>query len=270
MSSLVTYSLLDKYRACPRKCYLRYHEGLVPLERPTHMEDGTAVHSLLEWRYGTGETFDWSAWPDKGEMLQALMTGYTNKVYVQDLVDYEVLAVEKEFRHTLSGVEYGGKIDLLLVSKIDGRLYVCDHKYSGSVPDPLLVRGDLQTFLYATVAQAIYGIELGGVMLNYIKRPYQGKKGVLWGKHFSDPTSYNRIVWRYTEQEMEELFYELEMWTNKYFDSAKTNTWLRNTRECGKFVGYPCEYANVCYRNDKTDYEVQRPHGELSEERGKV
>lgn len=89
--------------------------------------------------------------------------------------DWEVLAVEQEFRFLLGDDLIGGKIDAIIRDRKDGRVYVVEHKTTGvdaslgsAYWDRLTI--DSQVSVYIDGA-AMLGHEIAGCIYDVIKRP---------------------------------------------------------------------------------------------------
>lgn len=89
--------------------------------------------------------------------------------------DWEILAVEQEFRFLLDGHLIGGKIDAIIRNRADGRVYVLEHKFTGSetsLGGPYWERLtlDSQVSIYIDGATML-GYDVSGCIYDVIKRP---------------------------------------------------------------------------------------------------
>lgn len=89
--------------------------------------------------------------------------------------NWEILAVEVEFRYELGGYLIGGKIDALIRDRNDGRIYVVEHKTTGldvshgsAYWEKLAI--DTQVSIYVDGA-TLLGHEIAGCVYDVIKRP---------------------------------------------------------------------------------------------------
>lgn len=201
MSELWTSSRLRVLRECLRKHHLRYVEGL-QTEQNAAMRFGTLGHSALEaWHRA------WMACAESNELrdnhsgdyrlsaalavidaapdlspfdrtkLRILVTAYHHRWGGKN---WEVLAVEQEFRYYLGNKHIGGKIDALILDRDDGRVYVVEHKFTGadaSLGAPYWERLaiDTQVSIYIDGASML-GYDIAGCIYDVIKRPQHEPK----------------------------------------------------------------------------------------------
>lgn len=174
----ITASSMNTYAQCARKYEYSYIKEKRPSKPQAALLTGTAVHLGLEswWnkqdfvqamdaikKFQTESPF-WST--DAGCIEAARVRAYVAGYYrhrsgFHDR--YDVVGVEQEFKFTLEGVEFRGKIDLLLRDR-DGRTHIVDHKTSGSrdLDDPgspfwSKLQFDTQMVLYRLAAEEIVG-----------------------------------------------------------------------------------------------------------------
>ena len=117
---LVTNSRIACYAACPRKHDLAYNKRIRPVTKPYPLRFGTLVHIGLEahwlgrsYQIALSQAVSASEDYDEWDLIKAeeLLRGYAAR---WDQSEWEVIAVEKEFRLPLFGqVELGGKLDAL-------------------------------------------------------------------------------------------------------------------------------------------------------------
>ena len=166
---MITASSLNTYTQCPRRYEYSYIKEKVPAAPQAALLVGTAVHIGIEafWNkldihtslHNVWEFFKESEFWDReaGELerfrIRAYITGYyAHRQHM--LGQYEVVAVEHEWTKVIDGMDFAGKIDLVLRDK-QGRLILVDHKTSGSSdvdnPGSTFWRGlsyDTQMILY--------------------------------------------------------------------------------------------------------------------------
>ncbi len=89
--------------------------------------------------------------------------------------DWEILAVEQEFRYLLGDHAIGGKIDAIIRNRFDSRVYVLEHKFTGSETslggtywERLTL--DSQVSIYIDGATML-GYDVSGCIYDVIKRP---------------------------------------------------------------------------------------------------
>lgn len=182
MSELYTSSRLRVLRECPRKHYYRYTLGLRTTPS-AEMRFGTVGHRALEAWYRA-----WQAGEDRLSAALAVIDEIGNafeRAKLRLLViayherwgrePWEVIAVEVEFRYVLGEHLIGGKIDALVRDLRDGRIYVVEHKFTGtetSLGGPYWERLtiDSQVSIYIDGA-AMLGFEIAGCIYDVLKRP---------------------------------------------------------------------------------------------------
>jgi PD-(D/E)XK nuclease superfamily protein len=203
---LYTSSRLRVIRECLRKHHLRYIEGLQT--PPTDvMRFGTIGHAALEaylrvWRTAPRDTEYESS--DAAEVfgiehdrvLAARLSAALTIIDTSDLSPWdriklrllviayhdrwgtepwEILAVEQEFDYWLGDKHIAGKIDAIIRNRADGRIYVLEHKFTGSetsLGGPYWERLtiDTQVSIYIDGA-AMLGYDISGCIYDVIKRP---------------------------------------------------------------------------------------------------
>jgi hypothetical protein len=153
LKELLTNSRMKSFRACPRKHFYEYVEGIKPAADDEAMAFGTLVHACLEayWKHRgvTGESsvdvalsvIPTDLDPFTVARIRPMLIAYCES---WSGVECEVLAVESEFRlplvnpltnHASRTFELSGKIDLVL-RLADGRIAIVDHKTSGESIEP--------------------------------------------------------------------------------------------------------------------------------------
>lgn len=197
MSNLITNSRLKAFRACPRLHDLRYVQGIRPLEDAEALAFGTAMHAGLEawWlAHARGAFMDAlveaqvaiaEAGLDEFQAAKAavLMAGYSIR-WSAVMVDFEVLAVEREFRAPVvsptgkraRGLKLAGKIDVIVRKRGDGTTWLVEHKTSGADLSPgstywQRLRMDSQVSLYFDGGAACKLGEIAGCIYDVIEKP---------------------------------------------------------------------------------------------------
>lgn len=203
---LATISRLRAFRACARYHHLSYNERWESTgDDAETMAYGTCGHRVLEvwWgMLGAGATADDTIAaclalidsdreiraalnPYQRASLTAVITGYHLRWW-EPSQTYEVLHVEAEFRAPLRnpmtgrpmrGWNEGGKIDVIVRDRADGRVYIIEHKFSGEDVSPgssywRRLRVDGQVSIYLDGARAL-GYEAAGAIYDVISRPGQ-------------------------------------------------------------------------------------------------
>jgi len=143
---IVTASSLNTYTTCPRKYQHSYIDERVPATTQVPLLTGTAVHlgaeafwnnkplpKAIEDVRSFQREDDWwqtEAGRLEGMRVDAYVIGYyQHRTHIRD--HYSVVAVEHEWEKVIDGIQFAGKIDLILRDK-NGRLILVDHKTSGS------------------------------------------------------------------------------------------------------------------------------------------
>ncbi len=196
---LLTNSRLKTFRACPREHQLSYVEGWKPTQIGEALRIGTLVHRGLEawWRNTDGnalpdaldavrgKAFD----PFEQVKVEEMLVGYSRR-WMDERAQYEVLAVEAEFRAPLLNPEtwaasktwqLAGKVDVIVRRRSDGRVLVVDNKTTSDEmegDDATLwakLAMDSQPSQYVIGAEAL-GYTVDELLWNVLKKPAQRQK----------------------------------------------------------------------------------------------
>ncbi len=187
MTDLYTASRLRVWRQCVRAHFYRYSLGIQTPASPA-MLFGTGTHLALEAWYRA-----WQAGEDRLgaafaaiDAIDALEVDEIDRVRMRVLVaaydarwgaeDWEILAVEVEFRYWLGDIEIGGKIDALIRERVTGKVFVVEHKTSTADTSPgapywdrLAI--DTQVSIYTDGAAFGLDYEIAGCIYDVLKRP---------------------------------------------------------------------------------------------------
>lgn len=192
MTQLYTSSRLRVLRACPRQHHYRYTLGL-QTEANDIMRFGTVGHSALEaWYRVWMDEFSSNdeRLPEALAAIAASSLSPFDKIKLSVLVtayhhrwgseDWEILAVEVEFRYMLGDHTIAGKIDAIIRNRKDGRVYVVEHKTTGSdasAGSPYWERLaiDSQVSIYIDGA-GMLGYDVAGCIYDVLKRPAHERK----------------------------------------------------------------------------------------------
>jgi hypothetical protein len=189
VSELYTASRLRVFRECARKQFYKYVLRIVTSSTPA-MHFGTDTHSALEawyraWQRGEDRLAAALAVIENLETtdvdrirLRVLVTAYDARWSAED---WEVLAVEEQFRYFLGDVEIGGKIDALIRERSTSKVYVVEHKTSTADTSPGSLYWDrlcidTQVSIYIDGAAAGLGYEIAGCVYDVLKRPLHEPK----------------------------------------------------------------------------------------------
>ncbi len=195
MSDLYTASRLRVWGQCKRAEFYRYTLGIRTPSGPA-ATFGTQLHDALEAWYcawqaagantaldiGTGDVRLEAAFAAIDELdadpldrirLRCLIAAYHAKWGGED---WEVLAVEVEFRYWLGDIEVGGKIDAIIRERATGRAFLVEHKSSTQDTSPgspywAKLALDVQISIYVDGATFGLDTEVAGCIYDVIKRP---------------------------------------------------------------------------------------------------
>lgn len=192
-SNLITNSRVTSFLTCPRLHRFQYIDGLRPVATPETLSFGTLMHKALEvfWNWHKSEATNMAATAVVMEALQGeedpfvrararvLMSAYIAR-WSGAMEEYDILSVEKEFRFDddsdLAGIEFGGKLDAVVRKRVDGTLWVLDHKTTGADLSPgstywTRLRMDSQISLYLDGAEKLYKEPVAGFIYDVIEKP---------------------------------------------------------------------------------------------------
>lgn len=187
---LHTASRLRAFRSCPRKEHYQYALGIRTPSSPAQ-EFGTAAHSALEAYFRAWKEQDEQAADDDQRVaaafdsiatvhdpvdairLRALLAAYHVKYGNED---WEIIAVEEQFRFYLGRLEFGGKIDALIRERSTGRALVLEHKTSTQDTSPGSLYWDrlaldTQISLYLDGCEFGLDVPVVGCVYDVLKRP---------------------------------------------------------------------------------------------------
>ncbi len=202
---ILTYSSIKTFRNCRRMYDLRYNRHLMPVDEDSDAQAlGGIFHGCLERWYGrdmavpaaqtTGNILDYidSACPDRTHddrqrkmwhLARAMFLGYIKKY---PLEDFEVVAVEKEFRSLIINPEtdcasrtfvMSGKVDGII--RKDERYFLIEHKTASAIDGNYIERlpMDFQIILYSDYIERFMNIRIDGILYNVV-----GKAQIKQGK----------------------------------------------------------------------------------------
>jgi len=203
VTELYTNSRLRVLRQCRRLHQLRYELGIQTPPTPESVF-GTVGHAALEaylsaWMSAPtadDASVDAMCFADRMEYLDLRLPAALAVADASELApfdrcklrlliiayherwgaeNWEILAVEQEFRYALGDHLIGGKIDAIIRDRSDGRVYVLEHKFTGSetsLGGPYWERLtlDSQVSIYIDGATML-GYDVAGCIYDVIKRP---------------------------------------------------------------------------------------------------
>lgn len=297
---IVTHTSLECFKSCRKKYDLRYKQGIVPKIKSEALEFGTAWHTMLEQyfkqieavqavgaNFGTEDEVAERSYAVADTLglsridtakLMGLTVGYIGKWYEYDIMQFDVIDVEKEFSVPIldDRATFVGKVDGLVQQKSDGKYYIVEHKTASNVDDNYVAQKDIdtQTMIYAMCLEDLMGIQIHGVIHDIaIKQKIRQKKGEseeeFCDRLFEDVTedNFKRIVVEINRDVLDEFKVERDCSVN---DLLQCDMFYKCTNNCvGKYGA--CEYLPICRAGGLVDslrdkYETRRQHEEISPE----
>lgn len=190
-------SRIKTFNRCPKEYEYKYIENLAPIRKVRPLFLGSWVHACLETHYRDGDwtighkqyVAEWNKLFDeekealsKGrgkagvplpQVVERIMKSYlwyyreeTWKTYMVE----QILEVETPLKVDGKVFIFKGRLDLIVEDTEDGSLWLVDHKTATTIPQPTSFHGmDPQLMLYPWAAKQQYGIELKGVIWNYVR-----------------------------------------------------------------------------------------------------
>jgi hypothetical protein len=182
MTQVLTKSSLSTARLCPRLYDYQYRQLYRSAVEAEALRFGTLVHHGLEQLW-SGRPVAWPGSADRWDLARArpMLAGYAAR-WDQSL--YETLAVEQAFECPLvdprTGIAsdkwvLGGKFDAVAREKATGRVFLIEHKTSGSDISPgspywTRLRLDTQISVYMEGARSL-GYDPVGVVYDVLGKP---------------------------------------------------------------------------------------------------
>ncbi len=311
MSDILTNSRLSSARACQRLDRIKYVLGYRPATDAETLRFGTLVHQMLEAWWTMPKEMRLAAAlaavpantdPFDRAKAEEMIRGYDAR-WALDADNYEVLAVEKEFRCELRNpttgrtsrlFELGGKVDAIVRDRRDGRVLVVEHKTSSFDIGPgseywRRLRMDGQVSIYFQGAGSL-GHDVSGCLYDVLGKP--GQKPLQPGKTrkvaetpgeyrvriaeaiAEDPNRYyqrGEVV--RLETETQDALFDIWQTAQQINEAKQADRAPRNPDACVRW-GRTCEFFDVCTGVASLDDPLlfkksERTHPELSAERPK-
>ena len=205
MALRLSYSAITAFRHCQQQYKYGYIDRLRPRVEAPPLELGTMLHFYLETYYKgirdavapygahtaaisamiakhepickllaqaameSGATEEAALYADMVHKANVLSDRYYTTRGEHDAGAYQVLYVEEPFEITLSeGVVIAGVIDKVTRDDL-GNISVWEHKSTKDVPPTSHRLRDLQTLIYAAVAEMLWGLKVESVTWNYLR-----------------------------------------------------------------------------------------------------
>lgn len=192
----ISWSEIKTFQRCPKQHEYKYGERLVPKTKARPLYLGSWVHSALESHYKQGNwkighslyLQDYNRLFEEERVALETKRGKRGRplpeIVAQIIRSYlwyyrhenlKVIAVEQAFE-VPTPLKINGKVQTLqgiidlIVEDEEGRLWVIDHKTAGTIPDASSFHAmDPQLMLYPWAARIAWGMDVAGVIYNYVK-----------------------------------------------------------------------------------------------------
>jgi PD-(D/E)XK nuclease superfamily len=188
---VINQSQLKSWRRCQKEWEYRYKLSLVPKEKARPLFLGSWVHACLETHYRDG---DWKIGFNqyltqynalfqeerdaldrgRGKTVRERLPSIVKRIMRSYLWYYrndgmKAKKIEETFAVKLNNITVKGRIDVVWEDE-DGNLWMVDHKTASSIPPATAFHAmDPQLQLYPWAAKKAWGLELAGVIWNYVK-----------------------------------------------------------------------------------------------------
>lgn len=187
-------SRIKTFQRCPKQYEYKYIDLLQSKKKSRPLFMGSWVHACLEtfyaqgdWKIGHQQYVDeWDKLFDEEktelsakyrgtplpQVVERIMRSYF-WYYRQDgwkpyMVE-QILEVETPLKYDGKYFVFKGRLDLIIEDE-DGKLWLVDHKTASTIPPASAFHAmEPQLMLYPWAAKQQYGIELAGVIWNYVK-----------------------------------------------------------------------------------------------------
>lgn len=189
-------SRIKTFNRCPKQYEYKYVEQLEPKRKMRPLYLGSWVHACLEqlykggdWKIGHAEYVNnWNklfdeeklalrtrgktVGPPLPELVERIMRSYLwyyrNDGWEPYAVE-QILEVPTPLKIDGRTFVFKGRLDLIIRDD-EGLLWLVDHKTASTIPDATSFHAmDPQLMLYPWAAQQQYGIELAGIIYNYVR-----------------------------------------------------------------------------------------------------
>lgn len=230
-------SRIKSFKACRRRFWLTYHEGLTPVQTPEPLQVGKNYHERIEALY-------------KGEALEddfskecAMAKAYEKYIYPQ----FTVLVPEVDFEVVLGNNILTGRVDALAIGaivehKTTGQYITEEYEYDLQWDEQLLA------YMLATGMRKCYYTVCVKPTIRQKKDETEEQffeRMVAWYDTDTD-TKIRCFEIKRTEEEVQQFRQELEQIMDE-INNAKC--FYKNTQYC-KAWGRRCEYAPICLNYD--------------------
>jgi hypothetical protein len=185
----LSWSQVKVWQRCQKQWEYKYQRRLQAVRKSTALYLGSWVHKCLETHYFKGDwkighqeyVNEWNKLMDEerahlskkyhGTPLPQIVTRIMKSyLWYYRHQQWEVIAVEIPFEVRLkNNILINGIIDLIIKDE-NGLYWVIDHKTASNIPESGAFHAmDPQLMVYPWAAKKILGIEIAGVIYNYVK-----------------------------------------------------------------------------------------------------
>lgn len=236
----LSISSLKTFKACRRQYYLRYKEGLIPVETSNALATGSSYHAKLEELNDTGDFTH-----DDNYLTSAMAEAYKKYIYP----NFKVKSAEDWFSYDLGdGYKFVGITD-----GITEEGFLVEHKSTSMDTNDeyeynLLWDEQILAYMMATGTRKVY--------YTACKKPTIRQK-----KNETDEEFYQRMIEWYDEDTENKIrCFEITRTDEEVAEFEKQakimckevencNNWYINTNHCNKW-GTRCPYSSVCLHYD--------------------
>jgi hypothetical protein len=261
---ILSFSVLNEWRRCPRKFMHRYVQSLVPKTEGERgaLDFGSSVHKYFEKVLG-GATHEESLAEAKTSLAA---DGFRSQVHLDGLIaayrekypseDFEVIATEKEFEVVLPFADcqvlWRAHADAVIKFK-DGRLAILEHKTSSSnllfgwMPRML---PNAQAVGYVWAAQSS-GLALDSILFNamstdqkLLNPDYAPKKRT--GEIGERPLLFLRHELNIEPWMVQEWLRDVTRDVRKIIADIESGSFTQNAPDACTVFNRPCEFRDIC------------------------
>lgn len=260
-----TNSSLSQFKSCPKKYEYKYVRGFRSTLPADNLTFGTAIHALLDEFYTHEPPKSDLRWPEDAEWEpkgNAMIRAY-REYYGDDILDWDIVAAEHEFRVDELSYHLAGKMDLIAVrNKTD--LWFWDHKTAGQplAFEELRIRTQGRIYSYAereirkAYPKLSEDVKFRGFLYNVLVKPKHK-----WGDN-ETAQGYEDRVYHAIMKEPERFFMRHEIPVERMAigsvsrdndtlsrmieRATEENTFIKNEEHCYAWKRQ-CEFYNVCF-----------------------
>ncbi len=189
---LLTQSSIKDFKNCRRLAKYKYEQQLWSIDEDTHaLYFGSVMHDCLQAHHlglsYAGVIAGKAQTPEDRATLNALMWGYSQRWPKED---FEVIALEKEFRLPLRDPDGVSAQSFVRAGKVDGIIrradgvWLVEHKSASRIDAEYLSKlwMDLQITYYSAAVEEMLGEPVVGVLYNVIRKPSRAEMSLFVGE----------------------------------------------------------------------------------------